>query len=288
MAVNEFLRTYQESMQNRKMVNPLSSSGNKIVNPKLQFDSPNRTIQTVPSSFGSSIPGWLDARKSSAINDYMNTKAERTTNLAKEYSDKAAGQVPTNEWGIVQDKMSNFADYFNKQLAATSDIGKAALATDEAKARWQTLQNQAEMNAGYQVNWTPGASGDNAGAKAVSLAMTAAQNGVPYVWGGNSLTRGVDCSGLVQQVYKQMGISLPRTTYEQAKAGKVVSMGGLLPGDLIFYNTGSRDPNGIGSLSHVAIYIGNGQVVHAPGRGQNVKVSSINSSGTPARAVRPW
>jgi cell wall-associated NlpC family hydrolase len=184
--------------------------------------------------------------------------------------------------------MTDFSDYFNKQLTSTQDIGKAALATEQAKAQWQTLQNQAEMNAGYQVNWAPGASGNNPGAKAVSLAMTAAQNKVPYVWAGNSLTKGVDCSGLVQQVYKQLGVNLPRSSYEQAKAGKVVSMGSLLPGDLVFYNTGSRDPNGIGSMSHVAIYIGNGQVVHAPGRGQTVKVSSISSSGTPARAVRPW
>jgi len=218
----------------------------------------------------------------------MQAKSDKTTELAGQYADKAAGQIPVDEFGVVQDKLTDFSSLFNNQLTAIGDKGKASLATEEAKARWHSLQNQAELGAGYNVNWTPGASGDNAGAKAVSIAMGVANNGVPYVWGGNSLTSGVDCSGLVQQVYKKLGIALPRTTYEQAKSGREVSLGSLMPGDLIFYNTGSRDPNGIGSLSHVAIYIGNGQVVEAPGRGKNVRVGSINASGKPARAVRPW
>ncbi len=285
MAIDEFLNTYKNSMLNKKFVNPLSGSNTAIINPKLGVTPEKRGIVT-PPTFGQQIPDWLDSRKSNALDSYMQKKSEVTTDLAGQYADKAAGQVPTNEWGIVQDKMSNFSDYFNKQLGAVGDLGKAKLATEEAKAQWQTLQNQAEMNAGYAVNWAPGASGDNPGAKAVSIAMQA--QGTPYAWGGNSLTRGVDCSGLVQQVYKKMGINLPRTTYEQAKSGKQVSLGSLLPGDLVFYNTGSSDPNGIGSLSHVAIYVGNGKVIDAPGRGKTVRVTSLNNSGSPARAVRPW
>lgn len=286
MAINEFLKTYQNSMLNRKLVNPLSSTA-KLTTPDLGIQRENRAIQTTPQ-YGSTVPNWLDSRKSTALNSYMNSKNERTADLAQKYAEKASGQVPVDEFGIVQDKMTNFSDFFNKQLTTNQDIGKAALATEEAKAQWQTLQNQAEMNAGYQINWAPGASGNNPGAKAVAIAMTAAQNGTPYLWAGNSLTKGVDCSGLVQQAYAQLGIQLPRSSYEQAKHGKVIGMGSLLPGDLVFYNTGSRDPNGIGTFSHVAIYIGNGQIVHAPGRGQTVKVASINNPGSPARAVRPW
>jgi cell wall-associated NlpC family hydrolase len=286
MAVEDFLRTYQNSMLNKKMVNPLSGRNtNTATNPTLGITNPKRQIHTTPQ-YGASIPEWITTKTSGALDRYMLDKNERTTDLASDYAEKAAGQIPTNEWGIVQDKMTDFSDYFNKQLTAVGDLGKAALATEEAKSRWQTLQNQAEMNAGYNINYTPGASGTGAGAKAVSIAMKS--QGVPYVWGGNSLTRGVDCSGLVQQVYKQMGINLPRTTYEQAKSGRVVSTGALLPGDLVFYNTGSNDPNGIGSMSHVGIYIGNGQIIHAPGRGRNVTVASVNSPGQPARAVRPW
>lgn len=286
MAVDDFLRTYQQSMLNKKMVNPLSGRNtNTATTPQLGINNPKRQIQVTPQ-FGSSVPEWLTARSSGALDRYMLGKNERTTDFAAKYADKAAGHIDTNEHGIVQDKTTDFSTYFNKQLTAVGDIGKAALATEEAKARWQSLQNQAELNAGYSINYTPGASGKGAGAKAVSIAMQA--QGTPYKWGGNSLSGGVDCSGLVQQVYKQMGISLPRTTYEQAKSGKVVSTGALLPGDLVFYNTGGADPNGIGSLSHVGIYIGNGQIIHAPGRGKSVTVASINNPGRPARAVRPW
>lgn len=287
MAVNEFLNTYQSAMKNKQLINPLSPSNTSPVAkiPKLEVNQKKpKVAQTI--GFGDQVPDWLQGRTTGALDRYLTQKSEKTTDIAQKYTDMAAGQIAVNEWGIPTEKLSNFNDYFNKNLSATGDIGKAALASEEAKARWQTLQDQAELNAGYTINYTPGASGNNLGAKAVSIAMNA--KGTPYVWGGNSLTRGVDCSGLVQQVYKQLGINVPRTTYEQAKNGKIVSMGSLLPGDLVFYNTGSNDPNGIGTFSHVAIYIGNGQVIHAPGRGRSVQISSINSSGTPARAVRPW
>lgn len=290
MAVEDFLNRYQQALLQKKMVNPLSGrQTNTAINPQLGINNPQRSIATTPS-YGSSIPEWLTSRTSGALDRYLTKKGERTSDIAQDYADKAAGQVPTNEWGIVQDKMTNFSDFFNKQLQAVDDIGKAVLGQDEAKARWAQMQKQAEMNAGYNIQWsnaaTAGASGNNKGAQLVQQALK--YQGTPYVWGGNSLTRGVDCSGLVQQLYKQFGVSLPRTTYEQAKAGKVVSLGSLLPGDLVFYNTGSSDPNGIGSLSHVGIYIGNGQIIHAPGRGKSVKTASINNPGTPARAVRPW
>ena len=63
--------------------------------------------------------------------------------------------------------------------------------------------------------------------------------GTPYVWGGNSLTKGVDCSGLVQQVFKHFGINLPRVTYDQIGQGSPVGMKGLRPGDLVFFDTAS-------------------------------------------------
>lgn len=287
MAVEEFLNTYQNSMLNRQMVNPLSPSNTSPVAkiPRLGVNQKKANVNQ-SEGFGAKVPSWLQGRTTGAVETYLNNKSEKTTDIAQKYGDMAAGQISLNEYGIPTEKMTDFNDFFNKSLSATGDIGKAALASEESKARWQSLQGQAELNAGYQINYTPGASGDSPGAKAVAIAMQA--QGTPYAWGGNSLTKGVDCSGLVQQVYGQLGIKVPRTTYEQAKSGKVVSMGSILPGDLIFYNTGSRDPNGIGQFSHVAIYIGNGQVIHAPGTGKNVRVGSLNSSGTPSRAVRPW
>ena len=85
--------------------------------------------------------------------------------------------------------------------------------------------------------------------------------GNPYVWGGTSLTNGADCSGFVQSVYANFGVSLPRTSYEQQNAGYEVSYADAQPGDLICYG------------GHVAIYMGNGQIVHASNSRDGIKIS---------------
>ena len=103
--------------------------------------------------------------------------------------------------------------------------------------------------------------------------------GNPYVYGGTSLTNGADCSGFVQSVYKNFGYSLPRTATTQSNAGTAISLAALQPGDLVFYDHGS------GSVQHVGIYIGNGQIVHASNRRTGIKISSVNYS-TPFKACR--
>lgn len=85
--------------------------------------------------------------------------------------------------------------------------------------------------------------------------------GNPYVWGGTSLTDGADCSGFVQSVYKNFGVDLPRTSYEQQNAGTEVSYEDAQPGDLICYG------------GHVAIYMGDGKIVHASNAKDGIKVS---------------
>ncbi len=100
--------------------------------------------------------------------------------------------------------------------------------------------------------------------------------GNPYVWGGTSLTRGADCSGFVQSVLKNYGISLPRTSREQAKVGRAINSSEMRPGDLIFY------ANSSGTINHVAMYIGNGQIVHAASRRSGIRISTWNYR-SPAR-----
>lgn len=92
--------------------------------------------------------------------------------------------------------------------------------------------------------------------------------GTPYVWGGNDLKSGIDCSGLVQQVFKHFGISLPRVTYDQIGQGAPVGMKGLRAGDLVFFDT---DPK-TGGPDHVGIYLGNGRMIHAPRPGKSVEI----------------
>ena len=94
--------------------------------------------------------------------------------------------------------------------------------------------------------------------------------GNPYVWGGTSLTKGADCSGFTMSVLAKFGVSLPHYSGSQAKMGKAVTSGNMRPGDLIFY-AGSG-----GQVNHVAMYIGNGQIVHAASRKSGIKISTWN------------
>lgn len=102
--------------------------------------------------------------------------------------------------------------------------------------------------------------------------------GNPYVWGGVSLTNGADCSGFVLSVFAKYGVSLPHSSQAQSKKGTQISASELKAGDLIFYAKG-------GAINHVAIYIGNGQVIHASNPKTGIRISNYNYR-TPAKMVR--
>lgn len=130
---------------------------------------------------------------------------------------------------------------------------QAALATDVAKLRQEV--------ASYALNFV----------------------GNPYKWGGTSLTKGADCSGFVQSIYRQFGYELPRVSKDQAKSAGYMNvkpdLAHLLPGDLIFYT----DKKGV--VDHVALYIGDGKIVHAANKKDGIKVSSYKTR-TPYKARR--
>lgn len=88
-----------------------------------------------------------------------------------------------------------------------------------------------------------------------------------YVWGGTSLEKGVDCSGFTMRILGKYGISLPHSSRAQPSYGTKISASEAKPGDLFFYGSGR-------SISHVAIYIGNGQIVHASNKRDGIKVSN--------------
>ena len=101
--------------------------------------------------------------------------------------------------------------------------------------------------------------------------------GNPYRWGGVSLTKGADCSGFTLSVFKNYGVSLPHSSKAQANCGTRIDVSEVQPGDLVFY--------GGKNIHHVAMYIGNGQVVHAQSTDTGIVVSSMYYN-TPTRAAR--
>lgn len=111
-------------------------------------------------------------------------------------------------------------------------------------------------------------------ATAINIALGAARNKTPYVWGGNSLQAGVDCSGLIQEAYKAAGINLPRVSNDQIAAGTPVDPKDMMPGDLLgwAYN-GSLG----GGATHIAMYIGGGKMVEALHKGEPVHVVDVRT-----------
>ena len=150
----------------------------------------------------------------------------------------------------------------NTRSASTGNSGGNSVSNTPTTQAQQQQQQQSKPAASQNNNNTQNNNASSGGGSAI---VSTAYNyiGVPYVYGGSS-PRGFDCSGLVQYVYRQNGISLPRTSGAQAGVGRGVSLANAQPGDIVCYP------------GHVAIYIGGGKVIHAPYPGRRVEVASAN------------
>jgi len=95
--------------------------------------------------------------------------------------------------------------------------------------------------------------------------------GIPYLWGGCTVVDGMDCSGFVRAVYNLCGVNIPRTSAEQFKVGRSIERDDLVDGDLVFFGVSEQ------KISHVGIFVGNNRFVHAPKRGEEIKVSPLES-----------
>lgn len=129
---------------------------------------------------------------------------------------------------------------------------------------------------------TVGAPSSAAGGNAAEQSVVAEARkylGIPYLWGGTDPSKGLDCSGLVQLVYRNQGIELPRVSYQQATAGRpVAGMAEARPGDILAFNS---------PVDHVGIYIGNNKMIEAPRTGLDVRVMDVYETPTAIRRVLP-
>ncbi|RDI48204.1 C40 family peptidase [Nocardia mexicana] len=151
---------------------------------------------------------------------------------------------------------------FDQQVAQANQ----ALAdhADQIKGAQQALSPQA-MPAPNAAPAMPGFMQQQLTPAGEALDAAKTKIGAQYVWGGNG-PNGFDCSGLVKWAYKQVGIDLPRTSFEQSHVGKPVAYEDLQPGDLVIQNGGG----------HVAMYAGDGQILHAPQAGDPVEYAHLN------------
>ncbi|MDG9716868.1 NlpC/P60 family protein [Streptomyces sp. DH24] len=142
--------------------------------------------------------------------------------------------------------------------------------TAQERARMAPAPQRASRSSAPARDGMPSPSGRVAAPNsraAAALAYAYGKIGSPYVWGATG-PNAFDCSGLTQAAYRAAGISLPRTTYTQIGAGRRVSRAELAPGDLVFFYSG---------VTHVGLYVGNGQMVHAPNPSSSVRVDPISS-----------
>ncbi|MFI5981343.1 NlpC/P60 family protein [Streptomyces sp. NPDC051555] len=176
--------------------------------------------------------------------------------------DKAAGRL--SELRAREAELSDRKSVVEGKLDAAKQL--LAKLTAEERARYEAQGAGPTTGAGSATALAAAPPGDGSrAAKAVAFAYGAL--GKPYVWGATG-PGSFDCSGLTQAAWKAAGVSLPRTTYTQINAGHRVSRDQLAPGDLVFFYSG---------ISHVGMYIGNGQMIHAPHPGAPVRIAPIAS-----------
>ena len=214
------------------------------------------------------------------------TKAAET--VKEPESTKAAETVKEPTEGSTQDKPVEISI----GDAPTAPYGPGGSSEKPKETEAPTKQAQKESSSVTGENGGPGVTMKAETTVATTAATKAAKEkvsrtalvayakqfvGNPYVFGGTSLTNGADCSGFVMRVYEKFDISTGRNTKQQANNGREISIDDVQPGDLIFYGSG-------GEISHVAIYMGDGRVVHAANSKSGIITSSMTYR-TPIKAV---
>lgn len=193
---------------------------------------------------------------------------------------KLRGSLEQQEAGLIGD----YASVINSSSSSDSDLNAAITAlravrsqiiTDKIDDQVVDLIEKAksilrEREAARQA----ASSSSSASRGPVSASSSAIVNyaynflGIRYVWGGNTPSTGFDCSGFTKYVYAHFGVNLPRVSREQAKVGTYKSVAERQPGDLLYFGSGGR-------VTHVGIYIGNNQMIHAPRPGRSVEITTL-------------
>ena len=209
------------------------------------------------------------------------SRAAETTAAAKETTAAAKETTKASETSYSGTIEANPSE---SKAAGTTAAAKETTKAAETKAPTTAAATKATTASGVGPGGGPGTGGTSSSGNEVTNATRSAVVayakqflGNPYVYGGTSLTNGADCSGFTMSVFAHFGISTGRSSRDQAAKGKEVAVSAVQPGDLLFYASGNY-------INHVALYIGNGQVIHASTAKSGIKISPSNYR-TPCKAV---
>lgn len=231
-----------------------TSAGAKLDIPQVKVNSSGSSSYKSPSSKKSKSKSKTKS-DAAEVFDFIEIKLNNLTDKASKAKDKI-------------DDLLTFGQKKNQTKKAIEATTKAITAQEKAYKKYMAYANKAAKTQNSKK--TSSSSSTSTGGNAVYDTATD-YLGLKYVWGGNSLTKGADCSGFTQQIYKKYGVSLPHHAADQAKMGtKITSKKDLQAGDLVFF--GSKN-----NITHVGIYGGDGKFVESPHTGASVRVSKLSS-----------
>ena len=234
------------------IVKQINDSFTEIKMPDIKIKPTGSSSYKDPNSKKSKSKTKSDAAE---VFDFIEIKLNNLTDKASKAKDKI-------------DDLLTFGQKKNQTKKAIEATTKAITAQEKAYKKYMAYANKAAKTQNSKK--TSSSSSTSTGGNAVYDTATD-YLGLKYVWGGASLTKGADCSGFTQQIYKKFGVSLPHHAADQAKMGtKITSKKDLRAGDLVFF--GSKN-----NITHVGIYGGDGKFIESPHTGASVRVSKLSS-----------
>lgn len=231
-----------------------TSAGAKLDIPQVKVNSSGSSSYKSPSSKKSKSKSKTKS-DAAEVFDFIEIKLNNLADKASKAKDKI-------------DDLLTFGQKKNQTKKAIEATTKAITAQEKAYKKYMAYANKAAKTQNSKK--TTSSSSSSSGGNALYDEATN-YLGLKYVWGGASLTKGADCSGFTQQIYKKFGVSLPHKASYQAKMGtKITSKSDLQAGDLVFF--GSKN-----NITHVGIYGGDGKFIESPHTGASVRVSKLSS-----------